>query len=252
VSDTDVRAAEKEAETAAQQLAALEHAVLHEPPDRRPGAAEVVEQTHLAAFAVRRVEVVRERAHRASAQQRLSDLAEVGAKIDDLAAEAEGPAAAIRAAQLQALAATAEDFRASCAAHDQTIRALARWADSLKLINIVGGHGPHADNAHVQVLGPPPFGGIAHDHTDVLSISHQADRALDAALSGQVDAALALVASVKHRPVPRAEHYFEVIRTGKIIVTPGEPDHGTTLLILDGQLRPLTEAEIVQHLETTR
>ena len=245
-------AAQREAEQAAERLAELEHLALHQPPDGRPAAAEIIEQRHLSEFATKRVQVVQQRAHKASAAQRIADLTEVGQQVDDLAAEAEGPAEALRAAQLQALAAAARDFRASCQAHDTTIRALARWADSLKLVNIVASHGPHPDNAEVQILGPPPTGGIAHGNTSVASISQMADRALDAALSGQVDAALALVASVKHHPIPRDEHYFEVIRTGEIIVTPGPPDHGTTLLILDGQLRPLTEAEIVQHLETTR
>jgi hypothetical protein len=251
VTDTDVITARQEAEQASQRLAALENLALHQPPGERPAAAELVEQRTLTEFAQRRVQVVQERAHQASAAQRLADLTEVGQKVDDLAAEAEGPAAAIRAAQLQALAATAQDFRASCAAHDQTIRALARWADSLKLVQIVGGHGPHADNAHVQVLGPPPFGGIAHDHTDVLSISQMADRALDAALGGKVADALALVAAVKHRPVPRAEHYYEVIRTGEIVVRDAT-DHGLTGLLIDGQVRPLDEQEIRTYLAAQR
>jgi hypothetical protein len=251
VTDTDVAAAEREAETAAARLAELEHRALHQPPDNRPAAAEVLEQQHLAEFAARRVQVVQERAHKASAAQRLADLTEVGEKVDDLAAEAEGPAAAIRAAQLQALAATAQDFRASCQAHDATIRALARWADTLKLVQVVGGHGPFAENAGIALTGPPPQGGISHGQVSVLSISQMAERALDAALTGKVEDALGLVTAVRHRPVPRTEQYFEVIRTGEIIVRDAT-DHGLTGLLIDGQLRPLDETEIRAYLETTR
>jgi hypothetical protein len=241
MTDTDVRAAELEAGQAAQRLAELEHQVLHEPPDRRPAAAAVVEQAHLAEFARKRVQIVEERAHRASAAQRLADLGEVGEKVDDLAAEAQGPAAAIRAAQLQAICATAQDFKAGCEAHDATVRALTRWASSLKLVNVVGGHGPHPENGNVEVTGPPPTGGIAHGLTTVATIARLADRALDAALAGKVDDALALVAPVRQHQPRKMDHTYEVIASGQQFSQHGDPDRAVAERLIAGTIAEVGE-----------
>jgi hypothetical protein len=235
MTDTDVAIAREEAGTAAAKLAELTHRSLHEPPDRRPAAAQILEQEHLADFAARRVQVVQERAHKASAEQRLSDLAEVAAKVDALAGEAE--TATIRTAQLTAISETARDFRASCEAHDQAVRALAKWADSLNLVNIAGGHGPHPDNGEVQVLGPPPDGGIAHASTSVQSISKFADRALAEALDGKIDQALELVTAVKHRPAPRLDHTYEIIMSGEKFDRHGDPDRWLVERLVAGTVR---------------
>jgi hypothetical protein len=252
VTDSDVAAAEQEAETAAQRLTELEHQVLHAAPADRPAAGVVVEQRHLAEFARRRVALAEERAARASAQQRLDSLAEIGQQIDALATEAEGPAAAIRAAMLTALAETAGNFRASCAAHDAAVRELASRAGRLRLVQVAGGRGPNPENGGVKVLGPPPSGGIAHDDTAVAAIAHLADAALGAALAGQAGNAIALMTPVIHRPVPRDENYYELIRTGEIVVRQGGPDREITGLLIDGQLRELDETEIRRHLEAQR
>jgi hypothetical protein len=222
MSDTDVATAELEAEQATAKLAELTARSLHEPLDRRPAAAEIIEQQHLAEFAARRVAVIEERAHRASAAQRLTDLAEIGEKIDTLAAEAEGPGAAIRAAMLTAIAATADDFRASCAAHDRAVRSLAIWAGTLNLVDIPGG--PHPDNGNIKITGPPPDGGVAHNLTAVDTISQTADRALAEALAGKADTGLALVSPVRHRPAPRLDHVYEIIKSGERFERHGDPD----------------------------
>jgi hypothetical protein len=235
MTDTDVAIAREEAGTAAAKLAELEHRALHEPPDQRPAATQVLEQRTIAELADRRVEVVRERAHKASAAQRLADLAEIGEKIDTLAAEAEGPGAAIRSAMLTAIAATAEDFRASCAAHDRTVRSLAIWADTLNLVDIPGG--PHPDNGNIKITGPPPDGGVAHNLTAVNTISQTADRALAEALTGKADAALALVSPVRHHPAPRLDHTYEIIKSGEKFDRHGDPDRWLIDRLLAGTVR---------------
>jgi hypothetical protein len=149
---TDVAAAEAAAAEAGHQADEAERAAvegLAEPDVEAVAAAR--EKFRLARLLAG---AARTRRAKAEAAARLAGLEALGADIDQLATAAEGTASAIRSAQLEAIAATARDFRASCQAHDAAVRALARWASSLKLVEIVGGHGPHAENAHVQVLGP--------------------------------------------------------------------------------------------------
>jgi hypothetical protein len=98
-----------------------------------------------------------------------------------------------------------------------------------------GADGPRASSVYVL---HHQGGTIRHRNTEVrLITSTEAARALDAAISGDVAGAVALVSTVRQHQPRQMDHTYEIIRTGETFDRHGDPDRELIDRLIDGQIR---------------
>jgi len=244
ITAADLEAAAKEAEDAQTRFLALEFAALHNAPDKRPSAAEVVAQRQEAEHAAARVEVTRKRLEQAKEAARLESMHAVGAQVGQLAAEAGAPSAE-RVAEVRQLAELAASIRARASGHDATVKGLydeaARLhgdpkADPVKRTGQAGPWAPHM----------PPLG-VKYGNISVHVIGGAVDQAIAAAVSGDVDGALKLLTPVKDhtQPEPTAVYRDTLGQFGYPMEVYGNrPDRALAEMIRDGRAVLMTPDEV--------
>jgi hypothetical protein len=237
VTDEDVQLAVKEAAEAQELLAELERAAVEEEPDKRPTAAAVLEQRHLAEFATRRVAVTRERAEATKAAQRLEALRDIAAEVDAFAASAEDTSQMRKA--LSALTSAARAVRDFASEHDQRVTDLRRRAKAIG-VEAPALDGPRATSAHLLLPGD---GGIGHGRVILHPVSGQADRAITTAIGGDSGKAWAIMAGgVEHRQPRLTPKHFIRGENGAIHAYDQIPP-GLVGRLKSGELTELTQAE---------
>ena len=207
VTDEDVRLAEAEAAEVAELARELDRRAIEDPKPPKPG--EVIEQRALASFAARRAQRTRMLADKAKSANRLLALDQVGQDVIALAAEAGKPKAGIIAA-VSTLATAAAALQEICRQHDDKVRSLIDRATALD-VEPAAPHGPRATSAHVALASRRSHGtaGIAAGRTAVRFVGQNVADALQLAIKGDADGALARIAAVHQQPLPRrADRYY--------------------------------------------
>lgn len=239
VTDEDVRLAEAEAAEVAELARELERRAIEDP--KPPRTADVVEQRELASFAARRAERTRSLADQAKAANRLLALDQIGQDVAAYAAEAARPNTGIAkaAAELQAAAAT---LTALCAEHDAKVIALVDRA-TVHGVEAAVPSGPRATSAHVAVV-PRRYhelGGIQAGQTVVRRIGPRAAEAIQRAIAGDADGAIAHIGAVlQPPPVKRADRYYRA-PGGHIVTQDGPESTEFAGQVRKGQLHRLTD-----------
>lgn len=228
----DLEAATREAEDAQTRFLALEFAALHNAPDKRPGAAEVVAQRQEAEHAAARVEITRRRLEEAREAARLAGLEAVGADVEAYAAT--DPGSKIRAA-LESAHQAVGAYRAMVEAHDSAVADLCTRAGAFA--DKTGRTGP--------VLRGNGASAITFGETEVHQVRDNARIALEDVLAGDVAKAKGRIAAVPDRS-PRVPDAWYIDLVGQFPPMPryGPPDRSLAAMIEDGRARLMTPEEV--------
>ena len=233
----DLEVAAKEAEDAQARFLGLEYAALHNAPDKRPGAAEVVTQRTEAQHAALRVEITRKRLEEAKEAERRQACAELGERIgkfyDDTAAAGTLPVLARQAAE--AIAA----LRAGISVHNSKVAALHREAGALE--TRPGRDGPRAEDSRVGRAGD----GIRYGNKLVLAISgNAASYAVNHVVAGDLDAAVRELGTTSDcTPQPPSAVYRDTV-DGTVYPVHDNRPRWLSSMISDGRAVPLTAGEL--------
>jgi hypothetical protein len=183
----------------------------------------------------------RAKAERQRQEARTAALTELGKRIDATAAEAGGELA-------EALAQTAAAVRlvrAAAAAWDQSVGELAGAAHDLGATSPAPG-GPRPSDAGVAVTHD---GRVWHGRTVLSPVMAKLDEAIGHALRGDEVSAIAAVQGHTTAPEPRrAAHYLRSARGGAVHVFEDPLPPVMAAQVRTGDLRPLSESEIVAYL----
>lgn len=229
----DLEAAAKEAEDAQARFLSLEYAALHNAPEKRPSAAEVVAQRTEADHAARRVEVTRRRLEEAREAARLASLDAVGADVTAYAAT--DPGAGIRAA-LESAHQAVEAYRSMVQAHDNAVADLCTRATAFA--DATGRTNP--------VLRGNSASAVSFGDIDVSKIGDHARLALDAALAGDLPKGKGHITPVRDR-APRTPSAWYADTVGQFPPAPvfdGRVDRSLAEMIRDGRARLMTPEEV--------
>jgi len=189
----------------------------------------------------------RQKAEQDRREARLSGLAVIGAKVDELARpeHAEKLADALRAA-----AAACNQVLALAAAHDADVAALVAAATDFRA-EPVAPAGPRGTSAYVAVKGTA----ITHGRVTVSPIASHVREALGHAMSGDVDRAVAKVQAVATTPEPRRpDHLLRNMLSGNIVPIYGELNDGMKAQLKttnprSGQLVELSDHDVNLYME---
>lgn len=240
-----VRQAEAEATEAEEAAATLERSAV-EGGKGSAAPAAVIEQRAVAEFARTRAARIRAAANRAKAARRVLALADVGADVETVAAEASKPSESIAAA-VQKIADGHAELMRLAAEHDEKVTALVARAQQLDA-EAPAPNGPRASSAHVAIMRAGITGpqGVQSGSTVVRRIgSRVAAEAAHLAASGDADGALRRMNAARHTlPPPREAHYF----LGQNGVFTGDP-HFFRDQLRKRELRELTPDEVEAYLD---
>lgn len=238
VSGEDAAVAAAEAEAAERTAGELEHQAFN---DAGIDPTRVLAAKEASRFARMRAALVRRRAERAAQAARLLALAEVGTDVDKVAAAASGPDAALAKAA-QAIAQACGRLRELTAAHDRQVRDLVARARELHA-EPPAPSGPRASSAHVTVA--PGGESVTHGCTKVRIVGAVTTDAIAAAVAGDPDKAVQLVAAVHEQAVPTRPPHHYIRGDGRVFATSKPDDYA----VRTGALRPMTPAEVDRYYE---
>lgn len=189
----------------------------------------------------------RARAEQVRAQARLDGLAAVGAEVDKLAESDETTALADA---IRAVAATCARVRQLVKAHDAAVAELAEAARDLGAEPIAPG-GPRRTSARVGVIGGRGKGdSMAHERIVVSPVGDHLRAALEHALGGDPDRAVAEIQPVTVRPErKRPDHLIRNRRSGNIIAMTAELNAEMLAQIRSGDIEELFGHDVDLYME---
>jgi hypothetical protein len=186
----------------------------------------------------------RQKAERDRLAARLDGLGQIGTEVDKLAADAGGATSELADA-LQAVALACARVRTLATAHDGAVAALVAAANDLGAEPMAPA-GPRSTSAFVAVRGTS----IVHKRTQVSPVGDRVARALAQAVAGDPVSAITDADAVTQRPEARRASYH--FRGGNgLIHTFDNLTDGIQAQVRSGDLKPLTESEIIAYMEGT-
>ena len=183
----------------------------------------------------------RVRAEQDRRDARLQGLTAIGAEIDELATSDE----------TVALADAIRDVTAACirvrelaAAHDNAVAELAAAAEDLGAEPMAAG-GPRATSARVAVRN----GAVIHEYTAVSPIGTRVQVALEHAMNGDPDRAVAHVRAMIQLPeAKRPDYLLRDVRSGNLVALSAELTDGMRARIRSGDLEVLSDFDVDRYM----